>query len=51
VLEYSSMAWGINNLNLVCLVVYATAALVAYRESSRLSAPQPIEQRTPVGNL
>jgi len=43
VLEYSSMAWGINNLNLVCLAVYAAAALVAYREANRLSAPQKIE--------
>jgi hypothetical protein len=42
VLEYSSMAWGINNLNLVCVGVYAAAVLVAYRESSRLAAPQPI---------
>jgi spermine/spermidine synthase len=41
VLEYSSMAWGINNLNLVCVAVYAAAALVAYRES-RIARQLPV---------
>ena len=29
VLEYSSMAWGINNLNLICLAAYIGVAVVA----------------------
>jgi hypothetical protein len=36
VLEYSSMAWGINNLNMVSIAVYVAGAFVAYRESKRL---------------
>ena len=31
VLEYSSMAWGINNLNLICLAAYIGVAFSAYR--------------------
>lgn len=30
-LEYSSMAWGINDLNLLCLAAYAGVAFFAYR--------------------
>jgi hypothetical protein len=51
VLEYTSMAWGINNLNLVCVAVYGVAALIAYRESGRSSVQQLIEQVSPAGNL
>ena len=33
VLEYGSMAWGINNLNLLALAAYAGVALLVYRRS------------------
>jgi hypothetical protein len=33
VLEYCSMAWGINNLNLLTLAAYAGVALLIYRRS------------------
>jgi len=33
VLEYCSMAWGINNLNLLSLAAYAGVALLVYRRS------------------
>jgi hypothetical protein len=39
VLEYCSMAWGINNLNLLCLAAYAGVALLLYRRSWA-SSPQ-----------
>jgi SAM-dependent methyltransferase len=32
-LEYCSMAWGINNLNLLCVAVYAGVAFFAYSRS------------------
>jgi hypothetical protein len=44
VLEYSSMAWGINNLNLVAIAVYVAAAFVAYRGFNRASFVGPIIQ-------
>ena len=37
-LEYGSMAWGINNLNLLCLAAYASAAVFAY---ARFPVPRP----------
>jgi hypothetical protein len=39
VLEYCSMAWGINNLNLLTLAAYAGVALLVYRRSWA-SSPQ-----------
>jgi hypothetical protein len=51
VLEYSSMAWGINNLNLVSIAVYVAAALVAYLESKQASVLGPIAQSTSFGNF
>jgi Spermine/spermidine synthase domain len=39
VLEYCSMAWGINNLNLLCLAAYAGVAILIYRRSWA-SSPQ-----------
>jgi hypothetical protein len=33
------MAWGINNLNLICLAVYAGAALVVYHHSGTIGNP------------
>ena len=51
VLEYSSMAWGINNLNMVSVAVYVAAAFVAYRESKRASVLGPIAQPKSFGNF
>lgn len=39
VLEYCSMAWGVNNLNLLSLAAYAGVALLVYRRSWA-SSPQ-----------
>src|SRR5262249_46053874 len=33
ILEYTSMAWGVNNLNLVSLIAYGGVALFVYRKS------------------
>lgn len=46
VLEYSSMAWGINNLNLICLLTYAGVAFFAYRRV-RVASPLPAKVLAP----
>jgi len=38
ILEYASMAWGVNSLNLISLAAYAGVALFVYR-SSRARVP------------
>ena len=42
-LEYCSMAWGINNLNLLCLAAYASAALFVYWRSRALTPTDLME--------